>query len=183
MQKINFENKPSTKSPINADNLNLLQDNVEDAINEVDNKLNTSTQKHILQASLGTRGVYTDSENNSNFESTLVVGDKLSAVGNKVVIGAGVSKVKVNMNASFQSGNNGISSVSIAILKNESSVGQSYAYNSNLGMYYYSTCVISDLILEVQENDEISYKISVDKSYTLHDDEWGVSKLLVEVIE
>ncbi len=34
MQKINFENKPSTNSPINADNLNLLQDNVEDAIDE-----------------------------------------------------------------------------------------------------------------------------------------------------
>ena len=161
----------------------MLFRSVEDAINEVDNKLNTSTQKHILQASLGTRGVYTDSENNSNFESTLVVGNKLSAVGNKVVIGAGVSKVKVNMNASFQSGSEGVSSVSIAILKNESSVGQSYAYNSNLGMYYYSTCVISDLILEVQENDEISYKISVDKSYTLHDDEWGISKLIVEVIE
>ena len=35
MQKINFENKPSTVSPINATNLNALQDNVEDAIDEV----------------------------------------------------------------------------------------------------------------------------------------------------
>lgn len=35
MQKINFENKPSTNSPINATNLNALQDNVEDAIDEV----------------------------------------------------------------------------------------------------------------------------------------------------
>lgn len=33
MQKINFENKPSTNSPINATNLNLLQENVENAIN------------------------------------------------------------------------------------------------------------------------------------------------------
>ena len=35
MQKINFENKPSTVSPINATNLNALQDNVENAINEL----------------------------------------------------------------------------------------------------------------------------------------------------
>lgn len=35
MQKINFENKPSAVSPINATNLNALQDNVEDAIDEV----------------------------------------------------------------------------------------------------------------------------------------------------
>lgn len=30
MQKIDFKNKPNTDSPINADNLNLLQDNIED---------------------------------------------------------------------------------------------------------------------------------------------------------
>ena len=38
MQKINFENKPSTVSPINATNLNALQDNVENAINEISEK-------------------------------------------------------------------------------------------------------------------------------------------------
>lgn len=183
MQKINFENKPSTNSPINADNLNLLQDNVEDAIDEVNSDLNTSIQKHIVQANLGTRGVYAGSNNDSNFDSTIVVGNKLSVSENKIIVGNGVSKVRVSMNASFQTGNSGVSSISINVMKNGSSVGQSYAYNSNLDMYYYSTCVISDLILEVQEDDEISYRITVDKNYTLHDDEWGVSKLLVEVIE
>lgn len=33
MQKISFEDYPSTNTPIDADNLNDLQDNVEDAIN------------------------------------------------------------------------------------------------------------------------------------------------------
>ncbi len=183
MQKINFENKPSTNSPINADNLNLLQDNVEDAIDEVNSNLNISIQKHIVQASLGKRTVSASSNNDSNFDSTTIVGNKLSVSGNKIIIGTGVSKIRVSMNASFQAANSGVSSVSINVMKNGSSVGQSYAYNSNLDIYYYATCVISDLILEVQEDDEISYKITVDKSYTLHDDEWGVSKLLVEVLE
>ena len=35
MQKINFENWPSTNSAINATNLNALQDNIEDAISEI----------------------------------------------------------------------------------------------------------------------------------------------------
>lgn len=35
MEKINFENLPSTKTPINATNLNLLQTNVETAINSI----------------------------------------------------------------------------------------------------------------------------------------------------
>ena len=34
MEKINFENKPSTNTPINATNLNTLQNNIENAINE-----------------------------------------------------------------------------------------------------------------------------------------------------
>lgn len=38
MDKINFENLPSTNTPINAENLNQMQDNVENAISElVDN--------------------------------------------------------------------------------------------------------------------------------------------------
>lgn len=35
MQKITFENLPSTNTPLNASNLNTLQDNVETAINSV----------------------------------------------------------------------------------------------------------------------------------------------------
>ena len=34
MQKITFENSPSTNTPINATNLNAIQTNVENAINE-----------------------------------------------------------------------------------------------------------------------------------------------------
>lgn len=139
--------------------------------------------KHIVQCNLGTRNVVANSDNNANFSSSLIVGSKLSVSENKVVIGEDVSKIKINMIVNLQAPSGGLSDVSIRVLKNNNVVGRSYSYHSNLGMYYYSTCVISDLILEVQENDEISYKISVDKSYTLHDDEWGVSKLLVEVLE
>lgn len=39
MDKINFQNLPSTETPINADNLNKLQDNVENAINVLNNKV------------------------------------------------------------------------------------------------------------------------------------------------
>lgn len=37
MEKIQFENLPSTNTPINADNLNLLQDNVENEFNNITN--------------------------------------------------------------------------------------------------------------------------------------------------
>lgn len=56
MQKINFENKPSTVSPINATNLNALQDNVEDAIDEVSDDIIyvEYTQNYSLTAGAGT---------------------------------------------------------------------------------------------------------------------------------
>ena len=139
--------------------------------------------KHLVQCNLGTRNVVANSDNNANFSSALIIGNKLNVSGNKVVIGEDVSKIKINMIVNLQAPSGGLSDVSIRVLKNNNVVGRSYSYHSNLGVYYYSTCVISDLILEVQEDDEISYRITVDKNYTLHDDEWGVSKLLVEVIE
>lgn len=40
MEKINFVNKPNTDTPINADNLNLLQDNVEESIDSLENNIN-----------------------------------------------------------------------------------------------------------------------------------------------
>lgn len=57
MQKINFENKPSLNSPINADNLNLLQDNVEDAIDEVSDDIIyvEYTQDYSITTGTGTR--------------------------------------------------------------------------------------------------------------------------------
>lgn len=175
MQKINFKDRPSKDTPINATNLNTLQDNVEDAID-------VSSAKNIVQANFGTRAVTPDSENNT-ISSHLIVGDKLSVSNNKIKIGANVSKVKCSMNASVQSPDQSPSTVSIAIIKNGLDLGTAYSYHSSLGMYYYATCVISDLIIEVEEGDEISFKINVDKSYTLHDDQYGVSKLIVEVIE
>ena len=48
MEKIIFEDLPSTKTPLNAENLNQIQENVENAINEVNDKFNYSTEEKII---------------------------------------------------------------------------------------------------------------------------------------
>ena len=48
MEKIIFEDFPSTKTPLNAENLNKIQTNAENAINEVDDKFNYSTEEKII---------------------------------------------------------------------------------------------------------------------------------------
>lgn len=47
MNKINFENLPSTNTPLSAENLNLLQDNVENAIPVLDSTISTTSTNGI----------------------------------------------------------------------------------------------------------------------------------------
>jgi len=61
MQKINFQNLPSTATPINATNLNAIQTNVETAINDVAGDLSdyvngTTAMGNIRAATLTTTG-------------------------------------------------------------------------------------------------------------------------------
>ena len=48
MKKIDFKSLPDTSTPLNPKNLNQLQTNVEEAINEVDNKFNYSTEEIVV---------------------------------------------------------------------------------------------------------------------------------------
>jgi len=58
MKKINFVNKPNTTTPINDTNLNKMQDNIEEAINEIPMKvLSNGYDIDILKKS-GTYGIF-----------------------------------------------------------------------------------------------------------------------------
>lgn len=69
MQKINFKNLPSTDTPINATNLNLMQDNIESAIEDVEDTIPT------IENSL-------DSDSATNGASVHAVNEKFSAINN-----------------------------------------------------------------------------------------------------
>lgn len=47
MNKIDFKNLPDTSTPLSAENLNLLQDNVEDAIPTLDSAVSTSSTNGV----------------------------------------------------------------------------------------------------------------------------------------
>lgn len=49
MQKVNFQNLPNTTTPINADNLNQLQNNVENDIGDLSN-LETEAKTNLVEA-------------------------------------------------------------------------------------------------------------------------------------
>ena len=79
MEKINFENYPSTNSPINGTNLNLLQDNIEDEFDIKDseignlNSLNTTDKSNLVNAI---------NEVNNKTISTILYENENGATGN-----------------------------------------------------------------------------------------------------
>lgn len=79
MEKINFENYPSTNSPINGTNLNLLQDNIEDEFDIKDseignlNSLNTTDKSNLVNAI---------NEANNKTISTILYENENGATGN-----------------------------------------------------------------------------------------------------
>ena len=107
MQKINFENKPSTNSPINADNLNLLQDNVENTINEVDNKLPSIVAfNKITGLNLNAGNTYQlNLPANTLFVDPLVASNGSTESGGQFVVpGESYSRIVNNDNESGQNG-------------------------------------------------------------------------------
>lgn len=150
MEKINFKNKGETGAiPANANNLNLMQNNVENAINE--NK-----------ASVITVGL----ESNVEFSNgNLVIplnkimassGSKFELISGKIKIGAGVSKVKISGSILEQTD---IPSLYGAyICKN----GSNLADAVNVGFSYIPTAnemfkvSLSAVVVEVEPGDLIS---------------------------
>ena len=53
MNKIEFKDLPDTTTPINASNLNTLQDNIEDEFNEVEEKINAINNYSATETVIG----------------------------------------------------------------------------------------------------------------------------------
>lgn len=60
MEKIIFEDLPSTKTPLNAENLNQIQNNIENAIIEIDDKVKEINNKNIYSTEEQIIGIWLD---------------------------------------------------------------------------------------------------------------------------
>lgn len=58
MEKIIFEDLPSTKTPLNAHNLNKIQENAEVAIDGINNKFNYSTKEQVIGTWINGEPIY-----------------------------------------------------------------------------------------------------------------------------
>ncbi len=89
--------------------------------------------------------------------NTIVVGDKLSVSDNAIVIGEGVSKVKISGNGQFVNSSTSYTmNIEINIMVNNSN---EYVAINYFGTSRYATATISDFVMSVQEGDKIQLRL------------------------
>lgn len=73
MKKIFFEDLPSTKTPLNADNLNQIQENVENAIEEISDSIEKNVKENLVKI------LWSNSNPTNNFDAqTVSLNDDIS---------------------------------------------------------------------------------------------------------
>ena len=153
MNKINWQNSPSTATPINAENLNQMQTNIEDAI-----------AKNILSA-IGSQNITALSmETTMPLQLSSKIGNKININSNgNIEISDGISYVKVSAKGMWSSRSAGTKSINI--YKNSTLI-QRAILNTNTETIQ-PTLVIPTFLFSVQQGDVISLKFSSSTNDTI----------------
>lgn len=164
----NNTNAIGTLSELTTTNKN----NLVDAINEVNTK-------HIASISCNT---FTSKDKKTYVpaDNFILLGSKLTIANNKIIVGSGVSRVKVSGNAIFNTSNtNYTMNVEIDLHVNQIEVKRTINY---AGVTRYAFCSFSETIINVTEGDEIQLQVWNNSAANYSIDGKG-TWLTVEVIE
>ena len=170
MKKIEFQDYPSTETPLNAENLNQMQDNMEEAINE---------KNYLVATANG--AINLSGNTDIPLSATNVVGTKLTLENGKVKIGTGVSKVRISGSIFMDITQQGSGYLWGRIAKNGSNV-QGSIHPLVTGMGFVSASIPSKII-DVDENDLLHLNVdATGATGTVRNTEEN-TWLCVEVIE
>ena len=153
MNKINFVN--DGQPAINDTNLNQMQDNIENALDTLQNDVENTIKTQIISATLNSDFTKTGTGYEQlTLSSSVSNGTKLTlSVTGGIVIGSDISKVKISARTYFSSVTSGIKW--IAVYKNSS-----VATAAALTMSGRSTLILNPQLIEVQEGDIISLRVN-----------------------
>ncbi len=146
--------------------------------------VNRILEKNILTATVESNVNLNQEFTNLNLIENVKIGNKLSIKDGRIKIGSGISKIKVNASVFLEDINkDNISYIWSFIKKNNVEING--AICSGVSVYFQS-CTLSDIIIDVQENDTIYLCIN-NGNYTTHSPivRAGAinTRLYVEVIE
>lgn len=140
------------------------------------NYVNDNMQKHMISASFTTDLEPTPQQyvELSNWNAVEIVGNKLSIKNGKIVVGAGVSKIKISGILGVYDTTNQL--IYIYGRKNDANIPMPWVVNTVLD---YQSMIYNNLI-SVQEGDIISISVYGKEAYTI---EYKKSLFIFEVVE
>lgn len=183
--KTEWENSPSTKTPINANNLNKIENGIyTNSVNIGElTDLNTETKESLVEAinETNTKNCLTIKRTENTLDVTAwqgydvsfpiissQKGNKLSVNENgQVVIGAGINYIKVNLNFEFVCSVTTTSYIQFKILKNSEVMAVNRIYNLTADIREISN--ITPVLIPVTQGDIIKMQITsaIDGTLTL----------------
>lgn len=183
--KTEWENSPSAKTPINANNLNKIENGI--YTNSVNigglTDLNTETKENLVEAinETNTKNCLTIKRTEDTLDVTAwqsydvsfpiissQKGNKLSVNENgQVVIGAGINYIKANLNFEFVCSVTTTSYIQFKILKNSEVMAVNRIYNLTANIREISN--ITPVLIPVTQGDIIKMQITsaIDGTLTL----------------
>lgn len=174
--KTEWENSPSTKTPINANNLKKIENGIyTNSVNIGElTDLNTETKENLVEAinETNTKNCLTikRTENTldvtewQNYDVSFPIissqkGNKLSVNENgQVVIGTGINYIKVNLNFEFVCSVTTTSYIQFKILKNSEVMAVNRIYNLTANIREISN--ITPVLIPVTQGDIIKMQIT-----------------------
>jgi hypothetical protein len=183
--KTEWENSPSTKTPINANNLNKIENGIyTNSVNIGElTDLNTETKENLVEAinETNTKNCLTLKRTEDTLDVTAwqsydvsfpiissQKGNKLSVNENgQVVIGAGINYIKANLNFEFVCSTTTTSYIQFKILKNSDVMAVNRIYNLTADIREISN--ITPVLIPVTQGDIIKMQITsaIDGTLTL----------------
>lgn len=183
--KTEWENSPSTKTPINANNLNKIENGIyTNSVNIGElTDLNTEIKENLVEAinETNTKNCLTIKRTEDTLDVTAwqsydvsfpiissQKGNKLSVNENgQVVIGAGINYIKANLNFEFVCSTTTTSYIQFKILKNSDVMAVNRIYNLTADIREISN--ITPVLIPVTQGDIIKMQITsaIDATLTL----------------
>lgn len=183
--KTEWENSPSTKTPINANNLNKIENGIyTNSVNIGElTDLSTETKENLVEAinETNTKNCLTIKRTEDTLDVTAwqsydvsfpiissQKGNKLSVNENgQVVIGAGINYIKANLNFEFVCSVTTTSYIQFKILKNSDIMAVNRIYNLTADIREISN--ITPVLIPVTQGDIIKMQITsaIDGTLTL----------------
>lgn len=148
--KINWENLPSTNTPVNATNLNHMDQGIYDANDK--NVISTSASSSITLSTTGEQQIAITGANAQ-------VGSRLTISSNRVYIGSNISKVLVSCNVYLNLVANRGAALNVQIRKNGTGIAGlvNGGYASTAARN--ATLSVAPVLISVAQGDYIDYTV------------------------